>query len=85
MTRHAGVAVTSQRGGFSGFAHAADPGFSGFLLIFDLLCGFWGPGGVPTAMLQMGSGRALDDFKMPRSGTRTITHFSNNHVFEDSL
>ena len=26
-------------------------------------------------LLQMGSGRARDDFKMPRSGTGTIPHF----------
>ena len=34
VTRHAGVAVTSQRGGFSGFAHTANPGFL-FLIVLD--------------------------------------------------
>ena len=74
---------------FSGFAHAADPRI--FLFFFGcFLLFFWVDFGVREVsqrrdlkiLLQMGSGRARDDFKMPRSGTGTIMHFSKNHVLK---
>ena len=56
--------------------------YNGFFLIFDFFFDF----GLQEVsqrrgleiLLQMGSGRARDDVKMPRSGTGTITTFSKN-------
>ena len=61
------------------------PDFLDFFVFLFFFCGFWGPEVSQRPdleiLLQMGSGRARDDFKMPRSGTGTITSFGGIEDF----
>ena len=85
-TRHAGVAVTSQRGGFSGFAHAADPGFSGFLWIFEFFRWILGSGRCPSGetskfCFRWPSGEPEMIFKSPDQAPGQLRIFLDQRLF----